>query len=112
MPVGVIQRGLSEREHSSLAVTQLARGGPRLRNRLRHAGLIDAQIAAGYAFTLRLRHGDAFLRHSYGCGTHCCHRLGARANGLLCNPRHRTSPAPRNSARAPPLAVLMSRFLV
>jgi len=29
--------------------------------------LINAQIAAGYALTLRLRHGDAFLRHAYGC---------------------------------------------
>jgi hypothetical protein len=27
--------------------------------------LINAQIAAGYGFTLRLRHGDAFLRHAY-----------------------------------------------
>jgi hypothetical protein len=27
---------------------------------------INAQIAAGYAFTLRLRCGDAFLRYAYG----------------------------------------------
>ena len=37
---------------------------------------INAQIAAGYAFTLQLRHGDAFLRHAYGCGTYCRHRPG------------------------------------
>jgi len=29
--------------------------------------LINAQIAAGYALTLRLRYGDLFLRFRYGC---------------------------------------------
>jgi hypothetical protein len=41
--------------------------------------LINAQIAAGYGFTLRLRHGDAFLRHAYlqkNC-PHCYPRSGA-----------------------------------
>jgi hypothetical protein len=36
--------------------------------------LINAQIAAGYGFTLRLRHGDAFLRHGYGCPKNRTHR--------------------------------------
>jgi hypothetical protein len=45
--------------------------------------LINAQIAAGYAFTLRLRHGDEFLRLLYGCpknGTHSYRRSGAQSS--------------------------------
>jgi hypothetical protein len=37
--------------------------------------LINAQIAAGYAFTLRLRHGTHFLRHAYAFPKNRIHRL-------------------------------------
>ena len=38
--------------------------------------LINAQIAAGYALTMRLRCGDVFLRCGYGCPkTHHSSRL-------------------------------------
>jgi hypothetical protein len=41
--------------------------------------LINAQIAAGYAFTLRLHHGNAFLRPDYGSQKLGCPRNKVRA---------------------------------
>jgi hypothetical protein len=52
------------RARVSLSALKIRRGAGAMTNLRDLVGrvLINAQIAAGYALTLRLRHGDVFLR--------------------------------------------------